>query len=214
MDAARSPAPSPEQGRADIIADVTADVTADMTADGASLSPALPPVAVVDIDGVVADVRHRVPYLEEYPPDWAGFFSAADLDPPIAHGLARVRGLVASGHEIVWLTGRPEWLRSVTRSWLAGHRLPTGTLLMRPVHDRRPARVLKAGALRALAAGRSVFGRRPGPPREIAVVVDDDTAVVARLRADGWPVEQADWLDLDPGGADRLAEAQERDGRT
>ena len=35
------------------------------------------PLAVVDIDGVVADVRHRLHYIEGKPRQWDRFFSAA-----------------------------------------------------------------------------------------------------------------------------------------
>lgn len=172
------------------------------------------PVAVVDIDGVVADVRHRVGHLETRPPDWGAFFSEADLDPPLPTGVARVRELLDAGHEIIWLTGRPEWLRPITRRWLADQGLPVDVLLMRPNGDRRPARSLKSSFLRAVAAGRPVPGLRDGSPREIVLVVDDDDAVVARLRADGFAVEQADWLDLTDEGAERLATAQQTEGRT
>jgi hypothetical protein len=175
---------------------------------------ALPPVAIVDIDGVVADVRHRVRHLQDWPADWASFFAAAGLDLPLPVGVARVRALEDSGHEIVWLTGRPEWLRDITEDWLADQGLPAGTLLMRPNADRRPARSLKAGIVRALSDGRPVPGHAAGPPRSIAIVVDDDSLVVERLRADGWPVEQADWVGLTVEGASRLAEAQEEEGRT
>jgi hypothetical protein len=168
----------------------------------------------VDIDGVVADVRHRVSYLEEYPPDWMSFFAEAGLDAPLPVGVARVHALVAEGHEIVWLTGRPEWLRATTEAWLAEHGLPVGVLLMRPNGDRRPARRLKSAAVRALAEGRPVFQHVPAGPREIVLVLDDDTSVVSTLRAEGWPVEQADWVGLSVEGFQRLYRAQEAEGRT
>jgi hypothetical protein len=161
-------------------------------------APARLPVAVVDIDGVVADVRHRVRYLELRPRDWDAFFGAAADDPPLAAGLARVAEL-ARGHEIVWLTGRPEWLRDTTLAWFRDNGLPAGRLIMRRAHDRRPAKVVKRAELRRLAADRTV-----------QVVIDDDPAVVAALAADGWPVERADWLDYAP----ELGTAQEESGRT
>jgi hypothetical protein len=171
-------------------------------------------VAVVDIDGVVADVRHRVRYLEQFPPDWMSFFAEAGLDPPLPVGLAHVHALVAEGYEVVWLTGRPEWLRDTTASWLAEQGLPGGVLLMRPNGDRRPARRLKSSAVRALAEGRRVFNHVPAGPRHVVLVLDDDTSVVATLRAEGWPVEQADWVGLSMEGFQRLYQAQEAEGRT
>jgi hypothetical protein len=87
----------------------------------------------------------------------------------------------------------------VTRRWLAGHGLPDGRLVFRPNGDFRPAAVLKAEELRKAAVG-----------RQVGIVVDDDPAVVAALRADGWPVRLADWVRRD----DALDTAQEREGRT
>jgi hypothetical protein len=169
-----------------------------MTAAGSAGDPPPPPVAVVDIDGVVADVRHRLHHLSGRPKNWPAFFAAAADDPPLAEGLRLVHEL-ARDHEVIWLTGRPERLRSVTTDWLVGHALPAATLLMRADTDRRPARLLKRDRLRAV-------GRR----HRVAVVVDDDPQVVDALAADGWPVRLADWV---PYSAP-LRLAQEQQGRT
>jgi hypothetical protein len=156
------------------------------------------PVAVIDVDGVVADVRHRVSHLDSRPRDWEAFFAAAGDDPPLAAGVARVTAL-AVDHDIVWLTGRPEHLRATTLAWFARHDLPSGRLIMRRGNDRRPAKVVKRAELRRLAAGRTVD-----------IVIDDDPAVVAALHADGWPVELAEWVPYAP----ELGQAQEGSGRT
>ena len=155
-------------------------------------------LAVFDVDGVVADVRHRLRHIARRPKNWPAFFAAAAADPPLETGVALAREW-AAGHDLVWLTGRPERLRTVTEDWLAEHGLPAPRLLMRPDHDRRPAKVFKADELTRL-----------GRDHEIAVVVDDDPEVVAALTTRGWPVYLADWV---PRAA-ALAEAQEREGRT
>ncbi|KUL38516.1 phosphatase domain-containing protein [Actinoplanes awajinensis] len=156
------------------------------------------PLAVFDVDGVVADVRHRLKHLASRPKNWQAFFAAADRDEPLQPGLDLVHRYVRD-HQLVWLTGRPERLRVVTERWFADHGLPAGRLLMRPDNDRRAARDYKSDRLRRLAAGGTV-----------AVVVDDDPEVVARLRRDGHPVQLADWVPH----AKTLRQAQERDGRT
>ena len=156
------------------------------------------PLAVVDVDGVVADVRHRLHHIESRPKDWGAFFAAADADPPLAEGVARVRALRA-GHDVVYLTGRPEHLRRVTLDWLERHGIAGTRLVMRRRGDYRPARVTKAEELRRLARD-----------REVAVVLDDDPEVCDALRAAGWPVEQATWVPH----SRTLRAAQEREGRT
>jgi uncharacterized HAD superfamily protein len=154
-------------------------------------------IAVFDIDGVVADVRHRVHLVEKRPKDWQRFFAAAADDQPLAEGIERVRAAAAE-HEILWLTGRPNSLRKVTRNWLTEHGLPTAELIMRASRDFRPAPVLKLAELQRLR------------PREIALFLDDDPAVIAVAAEAGFPAELADWMTRAPA----LAEAQDRSGRT
>ena len=74
---------------------------------------------MIDIDGVVADVRHRLHYLRRS--RWDLFFDEAQDDPPLSTGIELVHTL-AQDREIVWLSGRPEWLRGVTADWLKRHR--------------------------------------------------------------------------------------------
>jgi hypothetical protein len=160
------------------------------------------PIAVVDLDGVVTDVRSRLRHLEGRRKDWDAFFAGIPDDPPLVEGLAVVRRLL-DDHEVVLLTGRPERTRADTEAWLRRQGLPRLRLLMRSDDDRRPARQLKRGHVRRLAAGRT-----------LAVVVDDDPAVCEALEADGWPVLRADWMARAPGQDGTLNSAQERSGRT
>ena len=156
------------------------------------------PIAVIDLDGVLADVRHRLHFLERSPKDWDGFFAGIPDDDVLPEGRAVVDRL-AVDHELVYLTGRPESTRADTEAWLEHHELPRAKLIMRRAGDRRPARVTKPALLRRLAAGRSV-----------AVVVDDDPQVCNALEEAGWPVLRADWMPA-PGS---LEQAQEDAGRT
>lgn len=156
------------------------------------------PLIVVDIDGVVADVSHRLHLLDRRPRRWDDFFAASAEDPPLSEGVALVTELPA-GHALCWLTGRPERNRAVTEKWLLRHGMPDRPLLMRADRDHRPARQAKRDHLRQL--------RRT---HRIALVVDDDPAVIAMLTEDGLPHLLADWLPYAP----RLHQAQERQGRT
>ena len=162
-------------------------------------------LAVFDVDGVLADVGHRLGHLEGPRKDWGAFFAAAHLDPPLSTGVELARELAAD-HPLAYLTGRPEGLRHVTQRWLHRHGLPPGPLWMRPPRDYRPARVMKLDALTRLGASHTV-----------AVVVDDDEDVVAALRDAGYAVLQATWAPFaraSTGGGRALRAAQEDDGRT
>jgi phosphoglycolate phosphatase-like HAD superfamily hydrolase len=160
-------------------------------------SPGRQGLAVFDIDGVVADVRHRLHHLAGRSKDWDGFFDAAADDPPLPTGLALVADL-AQRHEIVWLTGRPAWLRSVTAAWLESHDLPGRELNMRANYDHRPAALYKMSVLKDLA------------PRGVAAFIDDDDEVIQAALAAGYPAVLADWV---PRAA-ALREAQDRLGRS
>lgn len=155
-------------------------------------------IAVVDLDGVLADVRHRVHHVEQRPKDWAAFFAAAPEDPVLEEG-RRVVEALAEVYEIVYLSGRPEACRADTERWLARHRLPAAQLRLRPRSDLRPSRVMKVEVLGELAR------RLP-----IGVLVDDDPQVLAAARAAGYDVLPATWM----GDLPALQEAQEVDGRT
>jgi len=165
-------------------------------------------LAVFDVDGVLADVGHRLHHLEAGRKDWGAFFAAADRDPPLPVGL-QLAAELATDHDLAYLTGRPEHLRRVTQRWLGRHDLPPGPLWMRPRGDFRPARVMKLDALSELAADRAV-----------EIVVDDDADVVDALQAAGYAVLHATWADNVRGRRGRpahqatLYDAQETEGRT
>lgn len=162
------------------------------------------PYAAVDIDGVLADVRHRLRFVTSPPKDWGAFFAAAPLDGLLIEGAA-VAHRLAADHELVYLTGRPETCRADTAAWLAGNDLPSGRIVMRAQADHRPARETKLAALRRLAR-----------VRPVAVVVDDDVEVVRSLRAAGFPVMHADWMSArsDSETQQTLFDAQQGEGRS
>lgn len=156
------------------------------------------PLAVFDVDGVLADVRHRLHLLEHRPKKWDAFFDAAVDDPPLPQGVALAQES-AKECEVVYVTGRPERCRRDTLAWFARHDLPQGQLSMRRPRDFRPSRVTKLDLLRRLAGDRAV-----------AVVVDDDAEVCDAYERAGFRVLRATWMAQEPV----LHEAQEEEGRT
>ena len=158
-----------------------------------------PRVAVLDIDGVLADVRHRLHHIQGHPPDWDAFFAEVSADPVLEDGRVEALAASASGLGIVYLTGRPERCRLDTVLWLTAHGLPEAEVVMRADHDRRPARVLKVQALRRLAR-----------VHEIAYLLDDDPQVCEAVREAGFRVVEATWMQRPAA----LADAQESSGRS
>jgi hypothetical protein len=160
------------------------------------------PLAIVDLDGVVADVRHRLHHLRGRRKDWGAFFAAASADGVHPEGAAIVETLAAD-HEVVFLTGRPAHLAGATETWLAEHGLGGHRVVMRPAGDRRPAAVVKLELLRQLADGRPV-----------GIVVDDDPDVLAAARRDGHPTFVADWEARAIDDDRAMRRVQEDEGRT
>ncbi|HEX5533002.1 MAG TPA: HAD family acid phosphatase [Actinomycetales bacterium] len=166
-------------------------------------SPSLPPAVVLDLDGVLADTRHRMHLIERRPKDWDGFFTAAVHDPAHAEGLAIAKSAADQGRVVVYLSGRPERTRRDTVEWLRRQGAPSGELLLRRDDDRRPARMVKIGHLRRL-----------NERFDVQVLVDDDPEVVRAVR-NARPrlvdeVMVADWQPRDAA----IHRAQEREGRT
>jgi hypothetical protein len=155
-------------------------------------------LAVIDLDGVVADVRHRLHHVKTRPKDWSSFFAAAPDDALLEEG-ARVAHALAEVHDVAYLSGRPERCRSDTVAWLRRHGLPEGPLHLRPGNDRRPGRFYKIDVQRRL-----------GAHQPIAVLVDDDPLVCDAAREAGYDVLPATWMGEPP----ELVEAQEVDGET
>lgn len=141
-------------------------------------------VAVIDLDGVIADVRHRLPLIEQTPKDWDGFFAACVNDPVLPEGLEMIEQL-AREHRIVYLSGRPESCRTSTQEWLDRVGAPPGELHLRRGHDRRPARIAKVEMLKEIDG-------------EIAIVVDDNVSVLKAIAAAGFPTYHAEWMSDSP----------------
>jgi len=171
------------------------------------------PIVVLDIDGVLADVRHRLHHVATGRKNWAAFFAASAGDDVLQEGAEFARR-AASTHDVVYLTGRPERLRAATQLWLDQHELPTGRLVMRGEHDHRPSAVLKVLELRRL--------RREST---VALLVDDNLAVIEAARAAGFTVQLATWMPRTVDGhdphsddglfsVDVLHDAQEVEGRS
>lgn len=133
------------------------------------------PVILVDVDGTLADVRHRLRHIKgPGKKNWKAFFELMDRDTPIAETIAWVREL-AKENSIVILTGRPEEYRVRTERWLRNQEIPFEKLVMRPRGDHRPDYVVKAEVLREV------------PQERIKLVIEDREPVCAMWRQKGVP---------------------------
>ena len=72
---------------------------------------------IVDIDGTIADCRHRRHFVNDGNSDWTAFFDAMKDDTPIRSVINIVNSLYYR-NQIILVTGRPESYRSHTIKWL------------------------------------------------------------------------------------------------
>lgn len=108
------------------------------------------PLFIFDIDGTLANTKHRQHILErqDYPAKWRDFYLACDKDDPIPQTLRTMELLRVTGAEIWFFTGREEFVRDRTEKWLVQHTSfmswdLKSILLMRPDSDHRPDYELK-----------------------------------------------------------------------
>lgn len=150
-------------------------------------------IAIVDIDGTLADLTHRLHYLQETPKNHEEFFHDAVMDSPIESIWKAVRILKASGHCVIILSGRPANTGNDTESWLLAEQymteslepLPFDHLLMRQTGDHKPDDQVKRQLFEMmLKAGLKI--------ESIKVVIDDRESVCALWREFKLPLIQVE----------------------
>ena len=147
-------------------------------------------VIICDIDGTIADVRHRLHYIQnpdgtkKKKPDWDAFHAACVDDTPFYDVMEVVSRLQQGGTELYFLSGRNDVVREQTVDWLRHYRFYpshgyTG-LVMRKAGDRRPDTEIKLEMIRELGF----------TPNDVLCIFDDRQCVVDMWRENGYRVMQ------------------------
>lgn len=134
-------------------------------------------IVFMDVDGVVADINHRLHFQREK--DYDKFYSPEQLakDTICLNG-GVLATLLSSGEldtQFVFVTGRPERTRDATEDWLSEHfygidllgELPHFPLLMRKDGDYRPSNVIKVEAMQKYLSDNNILDTN-------GVFIDDD----------------------------------------
>lgn len=137
------------------------------------------PIVICDIDGTLADLRHRLHYVQQTPKDWDSFFARCDEDRVYHDVLDQVEEL-SKTHDIVFVSGRrgDAQTASATFEWLRQTGVQFVGLLMRRADDRRPDDQVKEELLRLL------------PRERVALVIDDRPRVIRMWQRNGLNVQQ------------------------
>jgi hypothetical protein len=135
-----------------------------------------------DVDGTLADISHRLPWIERDPKDWDTFYDRCEADSPIRDMIALCNMFLSNqGVYTIFVSGRTDRVRAKTVKWLTKHLAPLSIpfpsrLYMRSQGDRRPDYKVKLDLLHKIEAD---YGAKPD------VVFDDRQQVVDMWRANG-----------------------------
>lgn len=135
----------------------------------------LPRLALVDIDGVLANDSHRVQYALER--KWGDYFAPERMkaDTVWPQGQALIKRLLAEGWQVEYLTGRRDDRHTLTFDWLIDNGYPWAGLHTRPFSVTKPLANLKSEFVgKALDSGRF---------RNV-VLFDDDPEVIRLVQHD------------------------------
>ncbi len=141
------------------------------------------PVAIVDIDGCLANNRHRD---ELIPPKWAWhickawneYNEACGYDKPIKPLITYVNAL-ADTHHIALLTARTKTdvCEGATLSWLRVHGVRYNRLFMREPGDNSPSHELKERYVKHFLAAEA----------DLALAIDDEQANIDMFKSHNIP---------------------------
>lgn len=139
-------------------------------------------IYLCDIDGTIANIEHRLHFIQRDKPDWDGFFGACIDDKPIHEVIETLQYLNGGEACIVMISGRSDAVRLQTGAWLHKHNIPYEELLMRKAGDHRQDHIVKAELLdKAL---------EDNPGTEVIAVFEDRQQVVDMWRKRGLRVFQ------------------------
>src|ERR1700691_3690564 len=138
-------------------------------------------IYIFDIDGTIADISHRLHFIQNKPADWRSFFAACPDDEPIPEVIQVAKSLGGVAH-IILLSGRSDEVRKQTLDWLNELQIPCSCLYMREEGDHREDSVIKSEMLDDVI--------KQWPDEQIMGVFEDRKQVVDMYRAKGLRVFQ------------------------
>lgn len=144
-------------------------------------------IIVFDLDGTLADLQHRIGYIENKPKNWKAFHAAVKHDTPIEPIIFLYKLIedsverVVEDVRLIICSGRGAESRADTEAWLDRHGIYYEQLMMRPVNDHRPDYIIKKEMLDNIIAQ---YGTKPW------LVFDDRNQVVDMWRENGIQVCQ------------------------
>ena len=131
---------------------------------------------IVDIDGTVAEIQHRLHFVKDVPKRWEEFYGNIENDVPIMPVVRLIQSLWSDrANSIIFCTGRTDNYKPQTVAWLTKHVFRPTNLYMRSAGDYRDDSVVKLELLAQMRAD----GFQP------ILAIEDRKRVVDMWRANG-----------------------------
>ena len=135
------------------------------------------PIYIFDLDGTLADISHRLHFIDKKKKDWTGFYRACSEDEPILEIRDLANTIGESNITRIWIvSGRSSEVRKETWHWLCDNSVLFDRLFMRYEKDHRPDFEIKEEWLRGL---------HQEVRDNIACVFEDRQSVVDMWRKNG-----------------------------
>ena len=143
-------------------------------------------VAIVDVDGTLACLDHRLHFIQREPKDYDSFFGKVSSDMYFHSIVSAVVNLCLRGYKVIIVSGRPASTGYDTNKWLMSAGIPFEHLFMRNSGDHKPDHEAKEEILQMMFKA----GLRKDA---IKVVIDDRDSVCDGVwRKHGLPLIQVD----------------------
>ena len=141
---------------------------------------------IVDLDGTLCNVDHRVSHVQKEEKDWKSF-NEGMVDDGIHHWCYElIESMRKQDYKIIFVTGRDDSYRSHTVDWLKKNHVSYDELYMRVEADHRDDELIK----------KEIYDRSIQEVYEVLFVVDDRLSVVKMWRKIGLICLQCDWGDF------------------
>lgn len=128
-----------------------------------------------DLDGTLCNIDHRLNFVKQEKKDWKGFFAGINADLLYDKTRDSLLSYKQLGHEIIYVSARPEDYRKETEEWLKRNDCNIHfTLLMRGKGDKRDDVDVKRDILNKYFKDRNIH-----------VVFDDRPRVIRMWKEEG-----------------------------
>ena len=147
-------------------------------------------VAIVDVDGTLSCLDHRLHFIQQEPKDYDSFFGKVSSDMYFHSIVSAVINLCLRGYKVIIVSGRPSSTGYDTSQWLLNAGIPFEYLFMRSAGDKKQDHEAKEEILQMMFKA----GLRKDA---IKVVIDDRDSV-----CDGvWRKHDLPLIQVDRGSA-------------